>query len=110
MRPLSQADKVAAFKAATRSFKRDHHELFESGMTDRELTEALGASLGIFSGGCGPGTMHLTFQGAGLKIWASWHIHNHVEEQPLWSGRQTVATARLLYGISDPSVAQLSLF
>lgn len=109
IRPLSQADRVVAFKAATRSFERDYRDRFESGMTDAELADALCASLGIFGGIGGPGRMDLTFQGAGLKIWASWEVHNHVTTKPVFAGAATVAMAREVYRIADPSTRRLSL-
>lgn len=109
-RPLSQADKVAAFRAATIGFEHHFGNRFAVGMTDQELAAALEMSLGIFGGSGGPGRMNITFQGAGLKVWASWHIHNHVQEKPLFSGTATIAMARDVYGIPDPANCQLSLF
>jgi hypothetical protein len=110
MRPLSQAERVAAFKAATNSFKHHFGKRFASGMTDDELTAALQMSLGIFGGSGGPGRMNLTLQGAGLKIWASWGVHNHVTDKPLFAGKATIAMAREVYRIADPSSPQMSLF
>lgn len=110
MRPLTHADKVAAFKAATTAFLRDHGHRFTSGMTDVEIEEALRHSLGAFAGRCGPDALHITWQGSGLKIWASWHIHNHVQEPPLFTGRLTVAMARDTYRIRDAESPQGELF
>lgn len=109
-RPLTQDDKVAAFRAATGVFVRKHADRIAAGMTDEELEAALRDALGSFAGRGGPGQMHLTWQGAGLKIWASWHIHNHVREAPIFAGRQTIAMAREIYGVPDSGNPQLPLF
>ena len=109
MRPLTQADRVAAFQAATRGFVRRLGARFESGMSDADLADALKDALGIFAGRCAPEQLHLTWQGAGLKIWASWHVHNHVREKPVFSGAETIAMAREVYGIPDPNNRQLPL-
>lgn len=71
-RPLTEADKREGFLRATGGFSRARErwaERAERGMSDTELAEALTNELGIFGGSCGPGMLHLTFQGAGLKIW-----------------------------------------
>lgn len=106
---MIHADKVAAFQAATGAFARRFANRFAAGMTDVELTDALRDSLGIFGGRGGPAQMHLTWQGVGLKIWASWRVHNHVQERPIFEGAGTVAMAREVYGISNPENSQLSL-
>ena len=79
-------------------------------ISDAELAEALAFELGIFGGRCGPGELSLTYQGAGLKIWISWEIQNHVTTRPTFEGKATVAMARLVYGIKDPADKQLALF
>lgn len=109
-RTLTYADKVAAFQAATSAFARRFANRFAAGMTDAELGDALRDSLGIFGGRGGPGQVHLTWQGAGLKIWASWRIHNHVQEAPIFAGKATIAMAREVYGIPDYGNPQLPLF
>ena len=107
---LIEDDKVAAFRVATASFARSIDLDAPAPMTDAQLAAALQNALGIFSGRAAPGQMHLTWQGAGLKIWASWHIHNHVVEAPLFAGAATVAMARAYYRIPDPANRQMSLF
>ncbi|MFZ7093735.1 hypothetical protein [Primorskyibacter sp. 2E233] len=109
-RPLSQTDKEEAFRTATKALPKWYGEEIGRGMTDSELSAALERVLGIWGGSCGPDRLDVRFQGSGLKIWAGWHIVNHVTEAPLFKGKQTVAMARYLYGIDDPDKAQMSLF
>ncbi|MCP5380314.1 MAG: hypothetical protein H6920_09840 [Sphingomonadaceae bacterium] len=107
---LSETDKVAAFKVATASFARKLGEGDPAPMTDDQIAAALRDTMGIFAGCAAPGRLHITWQGAGLKIWASWHIHNHVIEDPIIQGAATVAMARTHYRIPDPANRQMSLF
>jgi hypothetical protein len=109
-RLLTKADKVAAFRVATAGFARRIEERGLIPMDDLALEATLHNALGSFAGRCGPDQMHITWQGAGLKIWASWHIHNHVTERPIFAGQATVAMSREIYGIPDPAQTQLSLF
>lgn len=108
--PLSWDDKVAAFMVATASFARSIGLGEPAPMTDDELAAALQRAMGNFAGCAAPGQLHITWQGAGLKIWASWHIHNHVTEAPIFRGATTVAIARECYGIHGPGERQLTLF
>jgi hypothetical protein len=108
--PLTQADRVAAFRAATSGLKRRLPRRKPLAMTDDELSAVLSETLGTFGGRGGPGELHLTWQASGLKIWASWHVHNHVREKPVFAGLTTIAMAREVYGIADPSDRQLALF
>jgi len=112
-RPLTEADKREGFLHATGGFssaKRRWAERSARGMTDAEIAKALAFELGIFGGSCGPDELWLTYQGAGLKIWISWGIQNHVSTPPTFAGSSTIAMTRLVYGIKDPSNAQMSLF
>jgi hypothetical protein len=112
-RPLTDADKRDGFIRATGGFSGARQRWAERaarGLTDPELAEALAFELGIFGGSYGPGELSLTFQGAGLKIWIAWDIQNHVTTRPTFEGRNTIAMARLVYGIKDPSNLQLALF
>lgn len=111
-RPLTEADKREGFMRATGGFSRSRERWAERaarGMTDAELAEALAHEIGIFGGRCGPGELSLTYQGAGLKIWISWEIHNHVTAKPMFEGKATVAMARHVYGVKDPADRQLAL-
>ena len=95
-RPLTDADKREGFIRATGGFsgaKRRWAERAARGLTDPELAEALAFELGIFGGSCGPGELWLTLQGAGLKIWISWEIQNHVTTRPAFEGRSAIAMA-----------------
>ena len=79
-------------------------------MTDDDLSQALQATLGIFGGQSGPDQLSIKYQGFGLKIWASWNVHNRVTESPIIAGKATFAMAREIYGIADPSSDQMALF
>ena len=112
MKPLSYDDKVYAFKRATGGFAKSHQRWADraaSGLNDEQLQEALKYEIGIFGGSCGPNQMDITYQGAGLKIWAGWSILNHHEAKPIFDEQSTIEMARLVYGISDPDDDQLSL-
>lgn len=109
-RPLTQGEKVAAFMIATGSFARRIEQDGLCSMADAELAAALQDAMGIFAGRAAPGQLHITWQGAGLKIWASWHIHNHVTEAPAFKGAATVAMARECYRIQRPGDRQMSLW
>lgn len=112
-RLLTDADRREGFIRATGGFsgaKTRWTERTARGMTDAELAEALAFELGIFGGSCGPGMLHLTFQGTGLKIWISWESHNHIAMKPTFEGKATIVMARHIYGIKDPADKQLALF
>lgn len=108
-RPLTAADKEHAFRRATSALVKWYGEQIKVGMTDDELAEALQTALGIFGGSCRPGELDVVHQGAGLKIWAGWHVVNHVVEKPLFQGKHTIAMAREIYGIQDPENHQMPL-
>ena len=113
VRPLTDADRHAGFLRATGGFSGAGQCWAQSamhGMRDAALGSALADVLGIFGGRCGPGELCLTYQGAGLKIWISWEIQNHVTAKPTFEGKATIAMARLVYGIKDPADRQLALF
>ena len=98
-----------AFRTATKALPLWFADQIARGMTDDALTKALEQVLGIWGGSCGPGRMDIVHQGAGLKIWAGWHLINHVTEVPVFQGKQTLAMARIIYGIGDPEDRQLPL-
>lgn len=108
-RRLTRGDKEEAFRIATRSLPRRYADEITRGMTDAELTQALKEVLGIWGGSCEPGRLDVLHQGSGLKIWAGWHIVNHVTEAPIFRGRETLAMARVTYGIRDPGDRQMPL-
>jgi len=108
--PLTEADKTEIFKIATRGFPRRYADGIENGMTDQQLEVALSETLGIFGGCGGPDRFSTTFTGSCLRIWGGRHIVNHVQEKPIFVGKQTIAKAREVYGIPDPDNKQLDLF
>ena len=112
-RPLTEADKRAGFIRATGGFsgaKQRWAERAARGLSDADLAAALACELGIFGGSCGPESLWLTYQGAGLKIWIAWECQNHRQVAPTFAGSATVAMARLVYGIRDPADRQMALF
>lgn len=107
--PLTPAEKVAAFRAATRSLIHWPGDEIAAGVTDQQLEDLLARSLGIFGGSGGPGRLSITYQGAGLKIWAGRSAVNHVTETPIFQGKATVRMAREVYAIPDPGEDQMRL-
>lgn len=108
--PLTPDEKAHAFRRATSLFPERYASEIGKGLTDIELKTALKDYLGIFGGSCGPGEISLCYQGAGLKIWASWEIGNHVIDKPIFQGTATVEMARHIYQIADPANMQMPLF
>lgn len=111
-RALTEADKRKGFMRATGGFARSRERWAEHaarGLSDTALAEALAREIGIFGGSCGPGELWLTYQGAGLKLWISWDVSNHVTTKPTFEGRSTIAMARLVHCINDPADKQLTL-
>ena len=109
-RPLTQADKEMIFRKATASFPLKFKAEIENGMSDANLEAALKCVLGIFGGSGGPDQPSIAYSGSGLRIWGSWHQVNTVLDKPLFSGKQTIAMARMVYAIADPDNAQMRLF
>jgi len=107
--PFTAQEREKAFRAATSGFAKRYADEIADGMSDKALECALAASLGIFGGSGGPGQLHITFQGSGLKIWASQEIHNHVTAKPIFEGKGTMMMAREVYAIADPADMQLPL-
>ncbi len=106
---LSAADREDIFRTATSGFAARYADEIAVGMTDDDLAAALAETLGIFGGSGGPGRPSVAFTGAGLRIWGGWHVVNHVTEKPLFAGKATIAMAREVYAIPNPTDAQLSL-
>ena len=107
--PLTARECEQAFRMATSGFAKRYANEIADGMGDRRLESALAASLGIFGGSGGPDQLHITFQGSGLKIWASQDIHNHVTTKPIFEGKATMMMAREVYAIAHPADMQLPL-
>lgn len=111
--PLTHEEKTWAFRKATGGFARAlerNPDWSERGMTDEEIAAVLRDALGIMGGSGGPGRPTLTWQGAGLKIWAGRNGVSHIHDKPLYQGAATVAMARNVYGIRDPEDRQMRLF
>jgi hypothetical protein len=108
-RPLTEADRRAGFIRATVGYSGAATRWQERAATGMSAA-ALADELGIFGGSCGPDSLSLTYQGAGLKIWISWEVQNHCATAPTFAGKATVAMARLVYGVKDPADRQLALF
>lgn len=108
-RPLTTADRITAFRTATGGLAKRFAAEIAAGMTDAQLEATLGDVLGIMGGSSGPGAMDVNYQGAGLRIWASWGWAN-MRGKPLFSGPATVAMAREVYGIANPQDRQMRLF
>lgn len=109
-RPLTETEKLDAFRTATRSITRWYAAEIARGMTDDDLKAALERVLGIWGGSAGPGELDVSFQGSGLRIWATWTIQTHHGTRPLFAGQATIATAREVYGIGNPADRQMRLF
>jgi hypothetical protein len=112
-RELSTQDKHEAFMRAVHSFANADERWQQravSGLTDDELKEALRYELGIAGGSSSRGSIRVEYQGAGLKIWASWDSFNHYGTKPILEGTDTMAFAREVFEISNPDNEQLSLF
>ena len=109
-RPLADADMIAAFKACTRSFPERYRAQIAAGMTDAELARALDEVIGILGGASARTEIPaIAYKGAGLKTWASWDSPD-MRDRPIFAGEATVALARQLYAIPNPSDMQMRLF
>jgi hypothetical protein len=110
LRPLSEADKLAAFKACTGSLPKRYKKEIAAGMTDAQLAIALEQAIGILGGSSAQrGRPAVAYKGAGLKIWAGWDWPD-MRQKPLFAGAATIALARQIYCIPDPNDGQMSLF
>ncbi|MCU7840526.1 MAG: hypothetical protein KZQ94_14240 [Candidatus Thiodiazotropha sp. (ex Troendleina suluensis)] len=114
MNKLTEEDKKNSFIAAVTSYQNAGirwEERNRSGLTDKQLEEALCYELGI-AGGCSKTGNYpaVAYQGSGLKIWASWDYPNPCIDQPILEGSYTLKMAREVYQISNPDDTQLSLF
>ncbi len=114
MSELTRTDKRNAFIAATNTTENAAvrwKKRSETGLSDDDLIEALRYELGIFGGSSKTDSRpSITYQRAGLKIWAGWHTVNHCQEKPIFEGTATTKMAREVFGISDPDDDQQLLF
>lgn len=110
---LSPAELKEVFVRAVNSFSGavDRWQArAQSGLTDDELSEALSYELGIFGGSTSRSGIDVTYQRAGLKIWAARSFVDRSKTGPVLQGKTTIEMAREVYGISDPNETQLALF
>lgn len=114
MRPLTREDKQSAFIAATSRYAEAYKRWAEraaTGLSDVELIDALKYELGIAGGSSGYRDCPcIHYQGAGLKIWASWESFTPQRCEPIFKGNATIRMARDVYSIKHPDDAQLDLF
>ena len=112
-REITEADRLAGFIRATSNMagaKRRWNERARTGLTDANLAQALAFEIGIMGGSCGPDSIWLSYQAAGLQIWISWESHSTSATKPVFAGNATIAMARRVYAIKDPADIQLALF
>ena len=113
MRKLTQEDKRQALTRALTSVEgaaQRWEDRVIRGLSDTELAKAIRYELGIAGGSGGAGRLSIHYEGAGLKIWASWQGFNYCTERPIYQGDATIKAARELFGIIDPNSDQLELF
>lgn len=111
-RELTREDIENAFLRATESYAGSRARWAEraaKGLTDADLAEALKYELGIWGGSGCRDSVKVTYQGSGLKIWATWG-YGHPRPAPILEGSRAVAFAREYYRIPDPGDNQMSLF
>lgn len=110
---VGEAERIEGFRKATCGMAgaaARWQERAAKGMSDDDLTKALAFEIGTFGGSSSPDGISVTYQAAGLKIWISWEIVNTHQTEPVFQGNATVAMARALYSIPDPSNRQMALF
>jgi hypothetical protein len=110
---VGEAERIAGFRKATSSYAGSAARWLEraaKGMNDNDLADALAYEMGTFGGSCSPDGICVEYKAAGLKIWISWEIENTHLTEPVFQGRATVAMARAVYGIADPTDRQFALF
>lgn len=113
-RVVSASDKKEAFLRAVHSYSGSEvrwQQRKETGLSDEELYEALRYELGTDGGSSGSDMMSIHYSSSNLRIWASWECCYPIEKKYLiCEGKKTVAMAREILGINDPSLDQLSMF
>jgi hypothetical protein len=112
-RPLTDADRIEAFRLATTGFE-SAAERWEAaakrGVNDDEPAEMLRFEIGIFGCRSSQEGLNVEFQGAALRIWATWESTARTKYPPIFQGNGTVRMARRVYGVADPRQRQMSLF
>ena len=98
---LTDENKRQAFiRAVTNMVGADTRwqERTKTGLNEDGLREALHYELGIAGGSGGYNSVHIAYEGIGLKIWASWKGINPYTDTPIFEGKQSIAMARLIFG------------
>lgn len=109
-RPVTALDLRAVVSRCTRNLARLYSDAIARGMTDDELGKALEHVIGIMGGSSARDNCpSIAYAGAGLRIWAHWDWPD-MRHKPVLEGARTIAMAREIYGIADPSNSQLDLF
>ena len=112
MKPLTQQDKIEVFKIVTRSI-RHYADQYQKGITDDALKQLLSTVMGIAGGFSGHDHLpSVSYQGSGLKIWASHDGLPLSTQKPFISGNMSLKWARQAYNIPYPNIqaaSQLSL-
>jgi hypothetical protein len=110
-RPLTDGDRVEAFRLATTGFERAAERwqaAANRGLTDEQLAQMLSDEIGMF--GCRRSVVGLNveFQRTGLR--GTWESTVRTTNPPIYQGDATVRMARVVYGIAEPGMRQLDLF
>ena len=81
-----------------------------TGLNDADMAKAVRYELGICGGSGCSNSIHIHYEGAGLKVWAAWEIFIPQSEEPIFQGDATIKAARCLFGVKNPDDVQLDLF
>lgn len=114
MKPLTNEHKKSAFISAITGYSGGRERWEEcrgTMMNDTELDAVLRYELGLAGGSSGcADTPNVSYQGAGLKIWAAWGFPNSCLDEPILQGKATLQMAREVFNIGNPDEPQMSLF
>lgn len=113
MRKLTESDKQQSLRRAltcTQGAETRWLDRAGTGLNDADMAKAVRYELGICGGSGCSDSIHIHYEGAGLKIWAAWKIFTPSSEEPIFQGKATINAARLLFGVKPPDDVQLDLF
>jgi len=82
----------------------------DTGLNDADMAKAVRYELGICGGSGCSDSMHIHYEGAGLKVWAAWEIFIPSSKEPIFQGQATITAARQLFYVKSPDDIQLDLF
>jgi hypothetical protein len=113
-RQLTEDDKRKGFLRATNRMEGSEkrwQERAATGVTDDHLEQALAYEMGEEGAGSSWGDIPAYYtKRAGLRIWLHWDFASPFGQKPAFKDAGTVAMARAVYGIGDPSKHQPDLF